>query len=158
MRGFTWWKCLKLAQTSRQTKYVHQLMILTQHKFNFPSSMSLYLSSILLQMLSHTKIYHRSSFYLIAAIQHLFFNLTHDLKSSFSCNLSLWWHFLLSSCTWDNLGLSLVVLTGLGSALTSVESTLLTVTVSSEDITFLEEEELQNQKTKTMMEPDFQPP
>ena len=63
------------------------------------------LSSILLQMLSHPKIYHRSSFYLIAAIQHLFFNPTHDLKSSFSCHLSLWWHFLLSSCTWGNLGL-----------------------------------------------------
>ena len=37
------------------------------------------------------------------------------------------------------LALVLVVLTGLGSALTSVESTLLTVTFSLEDITFLEE-------------------
>ena len=37
------------------------------------------------------------------------------------------------------LALVLVILTGLVSALTSVESTLLTVTVSSEDITFLEE-------------------
>ena len=38
------------------------------------------------------------------------------------------------------LALVLLILTGLVSALTSVESTLLTVTVSSEDITFLEEE------------------
>ena len=37
------------------------------------------------------------------------------------------------------LALVLVILTGLVSALTSVESTLLTVTVSSEDMTFLEE-------------------
>ena len=38
------------------------------------------------------------------------------------------------------LALVLVILTGLVSALTSVESTLLTVMVSLEDITFLEEE------------------